>query len=297
MPPWAADTEMVDGEKIDPAAAEVEKGETAHAGSDDDDTVEMPPVAAVVPLSALLVSGPSHGSLTLNADGSLTYSPDDNFNGSDSFTYRASDGSLAPDSATVNLTVTARHHPPTVTVAVGGRCGRDHNSGRVNLTVPDVESPAADLTLSAASSNPALASTSNVNFAGSGAAQTMTVSALPGRSGTAILTVTVTDGLACDSVQVTVKVGGSGKDTLTGGSCADQFLAQSNNDAQSGADGKDLLRGNSGSDTLSGGTADDSLGDGSGNDQLTGGSGADRFSGGSVTEAATDFTAGSAEPA
>jgi Bacterial Ig domain len=210
MPPWAADTEMVDGEKLDPAAAEVEKGETAHAGSDDDGTVEMPPVAAVVPLSAVLVSGPSHGSLTLNADGSLTYSPDDNFNGGDSFTYRASDGSLAPDSATLTLTVTARHHPQTVTVAVGGRCGGDHNSGSVNPTVPDVESPAADLTLSAASSDPGLVSPSNV---------------VDGRSGTAILTVTVTDGQACDSVLVTVKVGGTGEDTLTGGKGADQHLA------------------------------------------------------------------------
>ncbi len=44
------------------------------------------------PLSAVLVSGPSHGTLTLNADGSFTYSPKDNFNGTDSFTYRASDG-------------------------------------------------------------------------------------------------------------------------------------------------------------------------------------------------------------
>jgi large repetitive protein len=45
-------------------------------------------------LNAVLVSGPSHGTLTLNADGSFTYRPEDDFNGSDSFTYRASDGSL-----------------------------------------------------------------------------------------------------------------------------------------------------------------------------------------------------------
>ena len=65
------------------------------------------------PLSAVRVSRPSHGKLTLNADGSFTYSPDDNFNGSDSFTYRASDGSLASDSAKVTLTVTARNDTPT----------------------------------------------------------------------------------------------------------------------------------------------------------------------------------------
>src|SRR5262245_60816656 len=38
------------------------------------------------PLSAVLVSGPLNGSLSLNANGSFTYTPNANFNGSDSFT-------------------------------------------------------------------------------------------------------------------------------------------------------------------------------------------------------------------
>jgi Ca2+-binding RTX toxin-like protein len=158
--------------------------------------------------------------------------------------------------------------------------------------VTDVESPAAVLTLSAASSNPLLVPTGNVAFAGNLAARTMTVSAVDGRSGTAILTVTVSDGQASGTVEVAVTVGGGGKDTLTGGSGADLLLAQSNNDTLTGGGGNDLLCGDSGSDTLSGGVGDDSLGGGSGSDQLTGGSGADRFSGGSGTDTATDFTAG-----
>jgi len=42
-------------------------------------------------LSAVPVSGPSHGTLTLNGDGSFSYSPAANFNGTDSFTYKAND--------------------------------------------------------------------------------------------------------------------------------------------------------------------------------------------------------------
>jgi VCBS repeat-containing protein len=242
-------------------------------------------------LSAVLVLGPSHGTLTLNADGSFLYTPAADYNGSDSFTYRASDSTVESSPATVTITVSATNDAPTVAVAAGGTCGRDDHSGTVNLTVADVDSPVAGLTLSVASSNPALVPIGNVVFAGSGAAWTMSVSAVDGRSGTAILTVTVSDGQASGTVQVTVLVGGSGKDTLTGGSGADLLLAQSNNDTLTGGDGNDLLCGDSGGDTLSGGAGDDSLGGGSGSDRLTGGSGADRFSGGSGTDTATDFAA------
>jgi len=41
------------------------------------------------------VSGPSNGSLTLNTDGSFSYAPSLNFNGTDSFTYRANDAATA----------------------------------------------------------------------------------------------------------------------------------------------------------------------------------------------------------
>jgi VCBS repeat-containing protein len=243
------------------------------------------------PLSAVLVSGPRHGTLTLNPDGSFTYTPATNHTGSDSFTYQASDGTLASQLATVALTVTAVNDTPTVTVAAGGTCGRDDHSGTISLTVADVESPAA-LTLSASSSsNPTLVPTGNIAFAGSGTARTMTVSAVDGRSGTATLTVTVSDGQASGTVPVTVTVGGGGKDTLTGDTGADLLLAQSNNDTLTGGDGNDLLCGDSGGDILSGGPGDDSLGGGSGTDRLTGGSGADRFSGGSGNDTTTDFIA------
>ena len=58
-------------------------------------------------LSAMVVSGPAHGTLALNADGGLSYTPDANYNGADSFTYKANDGALDSGIATVNFTVTA----------------------------------------------------------------------------------------------------------------------------------------------------------------------------------------------
>ena len=50
------------------------------------------------PLTAALVGDPAHGTLTLNVDGSFTYTPDANYNGTDSFTYKANDGTA--DSST-----------------------------------------------------------------------------------------------------------------------------------------------------------------------------------------------------
>jgi len=44
-------------------------------------------------LQALLVTDVSNGTLALNTDGSFTYAPNPNFNGTDRFIYRASDGS------------------------------------------------------------------------------------------------------------------------------------------------------------------------------------------------------------
>jgi uncharacterized repeat protein (TIGR01451 family) len=56
-------------------------------------------------LFASLVTGPAHGSLALNADGSFTYLPNNNYSGMDSFTYQALDGIAQSNVATVTLTI------------------------------------------------------------------------------------------------------------------------------------------------------------------------------------------------
>jgi VCBS repeat-containing protein len=57
-------------------------------------------------LTAILVTGTAHGTVTLNPDGSFTYVPANNYNGPDSFTYKANDGEFDSNVATVNITVT-----------------------------------------------------------------------------------------------------------------------------------------------------------------------------------------------
>src|SRR5205814_10262144 len=56
-------------------------------------------------LTAVLVSGPSHGTLTLDANGSLSFTPAVNYNGPDSFTYKANNGRADSNVATVYINV------------------------------------------------------------------------------------------------------------------------------------------------------------------------------------------------
>jgi VCBS repeat-containing protein len=56
--------------------------------------------------------GAQHGTVTLNANGSFTYRPTANYNGSDSFSFRASDGALNSNIALESLTVFAVNDPP-----------------------------------------------------------------------------------------------------------------------------------------------------------------------------------------
>ena len=98
------------------------------------------------PLTAELVTGVSHGTLTLNADGSFVYDPDPDYFGSDAFTYVARDF-RASDPVTVTLQVTPRYDPaiaqadqyrsragiPLVVTAQQGLLANDSNPDRVNL--------------------------------------------------------------------------------------------------------------------------------------------------------------------
>ena len=65
-------------------------------------------------LSAILVNSVSNGTLTLNTDGSFTYTPNPNYSGMDFFTYKANDGSVDSNEATVTITVNPNVPPVAV---------------------------------------------------------------------------------------------------------------------------------------------------------------------------------------
>jgi hypothetical protein len=75
--------------------------------------------ASGVALTAVLVSGPAHGMLQLNADGSFTYTPNAGYTGPDSFTYQAAAASLTSNVANVSVTVLTDTVVCTVNCAPG----------------------------------------------------------------------------------------------------------------------------------------------------------------------------------
>ena len=91
-----------------------------------------------IPLAAILVSDPTHGSVALNSDGSFTYTPMTGYTGSDSFTYRAIDGKTSSNVATVSITVGQPNHPPIVTNP-GAQAGSEGQIVSLQISADDLD--------------------------------------------------------------------------------------------------------------------------------------------------------------
>jgi VCBS repeat-containing protein len=98
-------------------------------------------------LTAALVAGPAHGTLTLNSDGSFTYTSAANYNGSDSFTYKANDGSLDSNVATVSLTINAVNDAPVLD-PIGNKTVNEETLLSFTAAASDIDVPADTLTFS-----------------------------------------------------------------------------------------------------------------------------------------------------
>ena len=123
-------------------------------------------------LTAILVSGPANAlSFTLNADGSFNYTPNANFNGSDSFTYKANDGNLDSNVGTVTLTVNAINDPPVNLVPASLGTAQNTpivfsaaNSNQISVADPDAGTNGLQVTLTAANGTLTLSGTTGLSF-------------------------------------------------------------------------------------------------------------------------------------
>jgi len=123
-------------------------GATSVLDNDTDDPGEV--------LTAQIVTAPTHGTLTLNADGSFNYVHNGSDQSTDSFSYLANDGKINGAPVTVSINVTGTNDPPvansdTIVVPLNGTATALDN-GNTSVSANDIDPDGDALTVSLVSS-------------------------------------------------------------------------------------------------------------------------------------------------
>ena len=140
--------------------------------------------------------------------GAFTFTPSADFSGTASFQWKAA--SLVPPQDSPVATVTIEYAPvndaPTVSAVADRTIAEDGTTGSVAFTVGDTETAAGSLTVTASSGDTALVPQANVVLGGSGASRTVTVTPAANQTGSATITLTVSDGAASSSEEFVLTV-------------------------------------------------------------------------------------------
>jgi Ca2+-binding RTX toxin-like protein len=213
-------------------------------------------------------SNPAHGSVTVQSDGSYSYTPAANFSGSDSFGFSVSDGRGGSNSYLVSIQINAVNDAPAGTVTMSGdtRHGQTLQAGVTGLSDADgLGTFSYQWKLGGVVVSGATSSTFSLTESMIGQSVSLTVSYTDG-GGTSENTTSASATVLAQLGQV--KNGSAAAESLTGGS------------------GPDTISGLAGNDTLIGGGGADTLDGGVGADSMTGGDGSDTF----VVDDAGDVT-------
>ena len=102
-------------------------------------------------LNYVLGAQAMHGTVVVNPNGTYTYTPNPDFNGSDSFTFTANDGAAGFDTATVTLTVNPVNDAPVA--QSGSASGSEDTPIDGTLVATDVDNLTLTYTLGAQAAN------------------------------------------------------------------------------------------------------------------------------------------------
>jgi len=141
---------------------------------------------SLVPASAIVLGGNG-------TSRTITVTPPGTLSGTTTVTIRVSDGGLST-STTFALTVTPLNLAPTVTAIASRTVESPASTGPIPFTIGDTQTAASRLVVSGTSSNTALVPNSAIIFSGSGANRTVTITPVGTLSGSATITVRVSDG-------------------------------------------------------------------------------------------------------
>ena len=155
-------------------------------------------------LTYTVLSDPRHGELSGEAP-NLIYSPQANFNGTDSFSFKVNDGNVDSSEAIVTINVLPVNDTPELTVIVD-QTTQASVPVSLSVIVNDIDSLAAELTVTLTSSNTTLLPNSNMIVNGSGLTKVLNLIPVGRQGGSSTITVTVSDGTSSmtQSFNVTV---------------------------------------------------------------------------------------------
>ena len=260
------------------------------------------------------------GTLVDNGDGTVTFTPAENFNGEATISYQISDSNGGTDTAIHTVDVGAVNDGTDAVnddageVVVGNTItinalGNDTDADGDALTITAATVPATQGTVEIVGNQ--IEFTPNPDFEGE-ATISYAIEDTSGASDTAEITVFVRDGIVNgtdagelidgsytgdagndvvdggDNVLSTdpedadddVIEAGGGDDTVLAGDGDDSVTGDAGDDSIVGGEGDDTLDGGADNDTLEGGEGDDVLDGGEGDDELNGGEGSDTVDGG-----------------
>lgn len=143
-----------------------------------------------------IVTPPSHGTITQGTGAIRTYTPTFGYFGTDSFVFRASDGHLQSNDATITILINS---PPTISDIPDLTLDEDTASGVIPFEIGDDQTAVTSLVLGRASSNTNLLPVAGIVLSGSGSNREVAVTPVADKFGTATVTITVDDGSSVTS--------------------------------------------------------------------------------------------------
>jgi hypothetical protein len=117
--------------------------------------------------------------------------------------------------ATVSVQVNNANTAPTISGIANRTVNTGTSTGPIAFTVSDAETSASSLTVSASSSDPTLVPTANIVLGGAGSSRTVTVTPAANKTGTATITLTVSDGSQTKSTSFVLTVNSQPTNGLT----------------------------------------------------------------------------------
>ena len=136
----------------------------------------------------------------------VRYTPDKDYAGTDTFTYRVSDGPQSSAPATASITVIPTNDPPALRGLPRRVDVRKNGSATVSFTVADPDTNLTSLIVTATSSNPTIIPNAGLVPGGSGANRTLVITPAANKKGDVTVTVSVSDGTATTTDTIDVKV-------------------------------------------------------------------------------------------